>query len=63
MTMKERMTIICTGALGHDAFVSMALPQAMRDTALIFFLQNNQSSRAMLLRIALKQLNETGVIS
>lgn len=62
MTMRDRMNIVCRDALGGAAFEAVVLPEAMRLTAVIFFMKNNQSARASLLRVGLKQLDETGVL-
>lgn len=62
ISMREHMSAICLEVLGEAHYNAVALPEAMKSTALILFLSDEQSTRAHLVRTALKALEETGVI-
>lgn len=62
LSLRKRMQIICIKVLGEDHYNTVTLPEAMKSTALILFLKNEQSMRTDLVRTTLNILNTTGVI-
>lgn len=62
MTLRERMEIICLEALGKEHYKAVALPEAIKRTALMFFQTNKSGMKADLVRSALHKLDVDGVL-